>query len=200
MMRSEKKLRLFLKLTSLIGLIMIFYILYYQEVSDQYYQRLTNTAEFERKVKEIDMPIFSICPNVDEKHLSNLNMTTVVFIDPIMGNNLENIDIIDLYDKVTFQLNKDFLVHLDGNLLKLGHNNVSIDAKIYDIEVIEIKSHQDRCYSIISHNLKRTSTDPYLKLIVGTNISYSEGMEEATFHLTDQNSYMSPIWPAFPSK
>ena len=138
--------------------------MYFKQVVSQYTEELTNTAKSERLIKSIEMPTITICSGFKENLMKKLKITPMIFIDPQSNTNLpKNMTPDEIFDIVTFKLNEDFNLFYQNKFLNEGINKVKINNRIYDIEVKAIQSSKDQCYAIISHDLKRSINDTFMK-------------------------------------
>ena len=161
----------FLNITILIILLVIFYVYYLQEVSKQFTEGITNTAKYERKVTEIEPPVWEVCldpfykPSVFEEYG---NITNKIFFGNVYPEVLINNTILNIFDEATYQLNKDFTIVLYGKgtydiniTLELGENQIQWgnEKKIkFEVKKIRTTAHGN-CYVILPKNVSLTPGD-----------------------------------------
>ena len=131
---EEGKRNMFLKFMLKLGLLLILYFMYIQEVITKYNDKLTNTARYEDKVDFVDMTTVSICTGFNSLIFEKYGIDNGVFnYQPESDLLPKNYTVHEIYRELTYTLNKDFKLNArDFGYLQLGmnkHSNKSILVK-----------------------------------------------------------------------
>ena len=113
----------FLKVLLLIILVAVFFFLFFLQVVEQYLEKYTNTAKFEERVETVEAPTFTICSGWKKSLMDQYKITNMVFqMEP---DNI-TMNVRDLFDEVTHELNKDFSISVSNILSHPVPLNVGI--------------------------------------------------------------------------
>ena len=206
MASNLKLIESFLNITILLILLVIFYVYYLQEVSKQFTEGITNTAKYERKVSEIEPPIWEVCldpfykPSVFEEYG---NITTTIFYHNIYPWILDNNTILNIFDEASYHLNSDFTIKLYGKntfdkyiYLHLGKNEIQWDnEKTLEFEVKKVRTtFLGNCYVILPQNVTLTVGDQ-LSFYISANYTsnYKDYIKEMAFYFSSKVTFKNTL-------
>ena len=206
MASNLKLIESFLNITILLILLVIFYIYYLQEVSKQFTEGITNTAKYERKVFEIEPPVWEVCldpfykPSVFEEYG---NITTTIFYHNIYPWILDNNTILNIFDEASYHLNSDFTIKLYGKntfdkyiYLHLGKNEIQWDSeKTLKFEVKKVRTtFLGNCYVILPQNVTLTVGDQ-LSFYISANYTsnYKDYIKEMAFYFSSKVNFKNTL-------
>ena len=206
MASNLKLIESFLNITILLILLVIFYVYYLQEVSKQFTEGITNTAKYERKVFEIEPPVWEVCldpfykPSVFEAYG---NITSDIFYYNIYPWILDNNTVLNVFDEASYHLNSDFTIKLYGKntfdkyvYLQLGVNEIQWDnEKTLKFEVKKIRTtFHGNCYVILPQNVTLTVGDQLSFYISTTNTSnYEDYIKEMEFFFASKVAFRNNL-------
>ena len=95
-----------------ITLLAIFFSMFFMQVVIQYSGKYTNFYKTAVRAEEIEVPTFTICTGWKESVLKKYKITSLIFLHPPdYETNLPlNYSIRNIYNKTTYELNKDFFI------------------------------------------------------------------------------------------
>ena len=112
-------------------LLVVYFYLFFLQVVVQYSEKYTNIATNDERVDEIEVPTFTICTGWKESVMKKYGITNLIFsIPPDYETNLPlNYSIRNIFDDVTYKLNKDYFISVGSLLskpvaLEVGMNEI----------------------------------------------------------------------------
>ena len=175
--------------------------MYFKEIIKQYSEQLTNTAKTEKPLNHVSVPTITICTGYKDMVLKELKIPQNVFYDPEIAVDLKPTDDIkEIYNNVTYKLNKDFKISFEEIFLNEGINEIRWNGKNYSIEIRELISYQERCYSMIPRDLIEVPTNQFLRISVGKNSTSTDSIQKLKIFLSSNESYLASAWPFFSSE
>ena len=180
-------------------LLLVFFFLFFLQVVTQYSEKLTNTATTTKKADLIEAPAFSFCTYWRDSVMKKYNITPMILSIP-PGNDTNvpmNSTVRSIYNEITFQLNKDFVIAVSSDLskptpLSIGMNKMKGEEEmIYMYEVKNNPTHAyGMCYVIIPKQLLMKPFQDTFIISIGKNItSENEDMDKILFQISSKDTF-----------
>ena len=180
-------------------LLLVFFFLFFLQVVTQYSEKLTNTATTTKKADLIEAPAFSFCTYWRDSIMKKYNITPMILSIP-PGNDTNvpmNSTVRSIYNEITFQLNKDFVIAVSSDLskptpLSIGMNKMEGEEEM--INMYEVKNNPTHaygmCYVIIPKQLLMKPFQDTFIISIGKNItSENEDMDKILFQISSKDTF-----------
>ena len=187
-----------IKAVILLILLVFFFVLFFWQVVIQYSEELTNTAKTAKKAETIEMPTFTFCSGFKKSLLKKYNISLMIFnMPPGSDTNLpSNTTLRNLFDELTFKLNKDFVIGLSPQmsepiLLNIGKNEIKTEDSIDKFEVKEFPTHiSGMCYTIFPIGVSmQPDEETMLIYIARNNTLNTEEMTKVAIQISSNDTY-----------
>ena len=186
----------FLKALLLIVLVAVFFFLFFLQVVEQYLEKYTNTAKFEERVETVEAPTITICSGWKKSLMDQYKITNMVFqMEP---DNI-TMNVRDLFDEVTHELNKDFSISVSNILshpvpLNVGINTIKEGEELVQSYTVKknLSTRYGKCYIVIPNQLQMTPLEDIWSVTIAKNItSENKDMNKIFIQISANDTFNS---------
>ena len=186
----------FLKALLLIILVAVFFFLFFLHVVEQYLEKYTNTAKFEERVETVEAPTITICSGWKKSLMDQYKITNMVFqMEP---DNI-TMNVRDLFDEVTHELNKDFSISVSNILshpvpLNVGINTIKEGEELVQSYTVKknLSTRYGKCYIVIPNQLQMTPLEDIWSVTIAKNItSENKDMNKIFIQISANDTFNS---------
>ena len=183
----------------LIILVTVFFFLFFLQVVEQYCEKYTNIAKFEERVESVEAPTITICSGWKKSLMDQYKITNMVFqMDP--GNKSNNtMNVRNLFDEVTHELNKDFSISVSNNLshpipLNVGVNTIKEQGGLVQNYTVKenLSTRYGKCYIIIRIQLQMKPLEDLWSVTIAKNItSGNKDLDKISIQISANDTFNS---------
>ena len=145
----------------------------------QYLEKYTNLAKISERVDTVEAPTLAICSGWKMSQMEKYKITPLVFMKRPTGEISihKNLTVRNLYDEVTYELDKDFSISVSNVLshpipLNIGVNIIKEEKHVQSYLVKENPTtHHGKCYVIIPNQLEMKPMSDTWSVAIAKNIT-----------------------------
>ena len=189
-----------LKALLLIILFSVFFFLFFLQVATQYFEKYTNTAKISERVDTVEAPTLTICPGWKKSLMKQYKITPLAFMmRPSSETNITmNLTVRNLFDEVTYELNRDFSIGVSNSIshpipLNIGINTIKEGEHLQNYLVKENPSTRyGKCYVIIPNQLQMKPLLDTWSVAIARNItSENKDMNKMLIQISANDTFNS---------